>query len=59
MEKSNTLTLKIINDQTVLDSFPKGKDLTEYQKELLICFMHGTAAGAIGKECFNRTAALA
>src|SRR5262249_7286147 len=35
MDHPNTLTLKIINDQTVLDSFSKGRDLTEHQKELI------------------------
>lgn len=35
MNKAATLTLKIINDQDVLDTLPKGKELTEDHKALI------------------------
>jgi prophage regulatory protein len=35
MSKSPTLTLKIINDQDIFDTFPKEKSLSENQKELI------------------------
>lgn len=35
MKKPNTLTLKIINDQDILDTFPKPRALTEDHKALI------------------------
>lgn len=35
MNRVNTVTLKIINDDTILDSFPKAASLTEAQKDLI------------------------
>ena len=35
MSKATTVTLKIINDDTILNSLPKPSQLTEEQKELI------------------------